>query len=223
VLEVYAAEILLVCHIFSCVSLQGKISFANGVILNAHRYKAMATSVIGPDSNGAIRKMIQNTIDRLQKSSIRTDDLGNRYSRMLRLLWRKPPHSKDVGADPPSQSRTPPPATPVHSITQEGPLLPQQQHQQLQQELQQQPDPELVPRTGSSSDQVWLGGFSWRDLDAVGQFATNNNSVDNVSLLSGSGSGSGGFAAEAEDPFAYLENQGQTWYDFGLSPSNVIF
>jgi hypothetical protein len=72
-----------------------------------------------------------------------------------------------------------------------------------------------------ANDQVLLGAFSWRDLDAVGQFATNNNSVDGMSVLSGSGGG--GFGPEVEDPFAYLENQGQMWFDFGVSPNNVIF
>lgn len=170
--------------------------------------KAMATSVIGPDSNGAIRRMIQNTIDRLQKSSIRSDDLGNRYSRMLRLLWRKPPHSKDGGQEPPSrQSKTPPPTEPAQ--TQQGLPAQQPQHERT------------MSTSVTGGDQVLLGAFSWRDLDAVGQFATNNNSVDGMSVLSGSGGG--GFGAEVEDPFAYLENQGQMWFDFGLSPNNVIF
>lgn len=167
----------------------------------------MATqSVTGPDSNGAIRRMIQNTIDRLQKSSIRTDDLGSRYARMLRLLWRKPPHSKDAAQDPPSrQSRTPPPIA-EQTQSDDRPLPPP---------LQQSERTMSIP----GGDQVSLGAFSWRDLDAVGQYASTN--LDGMSVLSGSGSALG---TEVEDPFGgYLENQGQTWFDFGLSPNNVIF
>jgi hypothetical protein len=69
-----------------------------------------------------------------------------------------------------------------------------------------------------------LGAFSWRDLDAVGQFATNNNNMDGMSVLSGNSGGGLGFG-EVEDPFAYFkaENQGALWLDFGLSPGELIF
>src|SRR5215469_2679093 len=87
--------------------------------------QAMATSVTGPDSNGAIRRMIHNTIERLQRSSIHTDHLGNRYSRMLRLLWGRTSHSKEGGEgnvpdgiSPSRQSRTPPPSTATTAIDQ---------------------------------------------------------------------------------------------------------
>lgn len=77
---------------------------------------------------------------------------------------------------------------------------------------------------GQSSEQVLLGAFSWRDLDAVGQFAANNNNMDGMSVLSGN---SGQFkVGEVEDPFVYFsaENQGGAiWLDLGLSPSDVIF
>lgn len=202
----------------------------------------MATSVTGPDSNGTIRRMIQSTIDRLQRSSIRPDDLGNRYSRMLRLLWRKIPHSKegssngqDGGHSPSRDSKTPPPSTALATNDQPvslsapsssqpgvvvtgvaGPLPPQQGQTER---------PVLTANMGrgQGNDQVLLGAFSWRDLDAVGQFATNNNSVDGLSVLSGN---SGQFGVgEGEDPFAYLsaENQNAMWFDLGLSPGNVIF
>lgn len=77
-----------------------------------------------------------------------------------------------------------------------------------------------MPPATPEGDQVLLGAFSWRDLDAVGQFVTNNNGVDSISVLSGS---VGGFGLEAEDPFAYLENQGQMWFDFGSPPNNAMF
>jgi hypothetical protein len=76
---------------------------------------------------------------------------------------------------------------------------------------------------GQGSEQVLLGNFSWRDLDAVGQFATNNNNMDGMSALCGN---SGQFKiGEVEDPFVYFstENSGPVWLDLQVSPGDVIF
>ena len=76
---------------------------------------------------------------------------------------------------------------------------------------------------GQVGDQVSLGTFSWRDLDAVGQFATNNNNIDGLSVLSGN---SGQFGiGEVEDPFAIFkaENPSAMWLDFALTPGDLIF
>ncbi len=54
-------------------------------------YKARSTGVMGGDSRGTVKQMITDTIDRLQKASACSNDVGDRYSRLIKLLWRKPP------------------------------------------------------------------------------------------------------------------------------------
>lgn len=64
-------------------------------------YKARSTGVMGGDTRGSIKRMITDTIDRLQKASACANDVGDRYSRLIRLLWRKPPGRLSIaeGAD----------------------------------------------------------------------------------------------------------------------------
>ena len=38
-----------------------------------------------------VRRMINQTIERLQKASVGANHMGSRYSRLLQLLWRKHP------------------------------------------------------------------------------------------------------------------------------------
>jgi hypothetical protein len=58
-------------------------------------YRARCTGVISNDEDRAIRAMINETITRLQRSSVGANigiqHPGSRYSQLLRLLWAKAP------------------------------------------------------------------------------------------------------------------------------------
>ncbi|KAM5451421.1 hypothetical protein McanMca71_003880 [Microsporum canis] len=57
-------------------------------------YKARSFGVINQAEEITIRKMIDETIDRLRRASASPDDVGYRYARLLELLWKpKSSHS----------------------------------------------------------------------------------------------------------------------------------
>ena len=103
----------------------------------------------GGDTRGSIKRMIIDTIDRLQKASACSNDVGDRYSRLIRLLWRKPPGRLSIaeGAD----------------ITRPGTASGRQSVSINEQGEQ------IVPEPGG------IGSFSWLDLGAIGDFAVTNN------------------------------------------------
>ncbi|KAK5163189.1 hypothetical protein LTR04_002691 [Oleoguttula sp. CCFEE 6159] len=126
-------------------------------------YKARATGVMGADNRGGVLRMINDTIDRLQKASACPNDLGDRYSRLIRLLWRKPPSGPGV----PENNTTQPVASNTHNSSLSSD---RSEHQQMIYDAFNNP--------------TSINAFSWLDLEAVGDFATNNNSISG-SLLDG--------------------------------------
>lgn len=169
-----------------------------------------------------VRRMINQTIDRLQKASNGPGHMGSRYARLLQMLWRKAPKSS---ASTQKQNRQPTsiserlaaqqaqsqyPASSVSPISGYHPPPPQQMQQQYSPQPSSLashhqlgiPSPELTyppqPQANGSA------AFSWLDLGATWNFATQNNS--------GSNSGSLG---EMD-----LEDDHVMW-DTGLSPFNM--
>ncbi|RFU30390.1 hypothetical protein B7463_g5935, partial [Scytalidium lignicola] len=58
-------------------------------------YKARSTTTMTDDERTGVQRMIYLTIERLQKASTGMNHMGSRYARLLQLLWRKTPkHSK---------------------------------------------------------------------------------------------------------------------------------
>ncbi len=162
-------------------------------------YKARSTGVMAGDSRGTVRRMVTDTIDRLQKASACPNDVGDRYSRLIRLLWRKPParHSVAEGAEMP------------HPTTAQ-PRVPVQRHDLNDQQEQMMFDPAPI------------NSFSWLDLEAVGDFAITNNE----SIGSGSYDGLDRYDDSSGDGFAGFDQnmllpQQFSWN--GMSPSGVIF
>jgi hypothetical protein len=115
-----------------------------------------------------VRHMINQTIERLQKASMGANHMGSRYARLLQLLWRKPPkHNNHRGSHRPSidaRLKPPNPNDPPSSSSSSAP------------QNQQPFDPSSgfgnmgqmgVPPGGGS-------GFSWLDLGATWNFATQN-------------------------------------------------
>lgn len=165
-------------------------------------YKARSTGVMGGDTRGSVKRLISDTMDNLQKSSACANDVGDRYSRLIRLLWRKAPGHRGSIADPSDITR---PATAQNG----GPPG------------QERPGEANPMDTAPPS----INQFSWLDLNAVGDFAVeNNNSVagstgmmDNLDRFEDSSAD--GFSQF--DPSLMVSPQQFAWN--GMSPSGIIF
>jgi hypothetical protein len=165
-------------------------------------YKARSTGVMGGDTRGSVKRLISDTMDMLQKSSACANDVGDRYSRLIRLLWRKAPGHRGSIADPSEITR---PGTAQNG----GPSA--------QDRAGETNAMEIVPPS--------INQFSWLDLSAVGDFAVeNNNSIagstgmmDNLDRLEDSSAD--GFSQF--DPSLMVSPQQFAWN--GMSPSGIIF
>lgn len=107
--------------------------------------------------------MIQQTIERLEKASVGANGMGSRYARLLQLLWRKAP----------KRNRDPQPSDGKYNIN--------PAHTQYDQTGGFTPI-HLNGVNGSSQfqtqpRQAGTGTFSWLDLGATWNFATQNNST----------------------------------------------
>ena len=162
-------------------------------------YKARSTGVMAGDSRGTTKRMIMDTIDRLQKASACSNDVGDRYSRLIRLLWRRPPGRGSIAEGAENITR-PGTTQPRMSISGAGPA--EQQDQQMMYE----PPP--------------INSFSWLDLPAVGDFAITNNES-----IAGSFDNLDRYEDSSTDGFAGFDQsmmmQQFSWN--GMSPSGVIF
>jgi hypothetical protein len=162
-------------------------------------YKARSTGVMGGDTRGSIKRLIMDTVDKLQSASACPNDVGDRYSRLVRLLWRKPPGRASIaeGAGEITRPTTaqPMPPTGAHNPS-DQPMYEQQIHQ---------------PPS--------INTFSWLDLPAVGEFATQNNSI------SGSLDGFDRFDESSADGFGGFEQNlvmpQFAWTD--QAPNGIIF
>jgi hypothetical protein len=103
-----------------------------------------------PTEKGGVRRMINETIDRLERAGVNRNHMGSRYSRLLHLLWRKVPSKHDETSN--GQVRD--------DIGRAKPV-----------------EDNPVPQAFETSPLANHGAFSWLDLEAVGNFATRNNSV----------------------------------------------
>jgi hypothetical protein len=157
-------------------------------------YKARSTTTMTDEERVGVKRMIHQTIERLQKASMGNNHMGSRYARLLQLLWRKAPkridpreahrQSIDTRMLPPHQNQGDPNNLPAN-------FDPNQNQQFMgmgQGQMGEMPAP-AVP-----------GTFSWLDLGATWNFATQNNS--------GSMSGSSG---EMDD----------VSFDMGVSPFDM--
>ncbi|OIW22741.1 hypothetical protein CONLIGDRAFT_694561 [Coniochaeta ligniaria NRRL 30616] len=154
-------------------------------------FKARLAGALGREASGSVRRTIHVTIDRLQRSSVSPDSIGNRYARSLYLLWRKTPQSAA-----------------------------QRQQNDAGQTLasgQPAPDPAMGggEQSGGGTRGPDLSGFSWRDLDALGQFIANDMSVTDSMLASPS------FNSDQTAPG--LDPGTNEWYDLLWSGTDVVF
>lgn len=118
-------------------------------------FKAWLAGAISNDGISGVRRAILGTINQLQKTSRSTQSIGHRYARSLRLLWRKRSgkrsHKSGHGSEPVHQTAEP---TNISNMTQHN------------------TDSNMM---GVELDA--LNGFSWRDLDSLGQYISNEASI----------------------------------------------
>ena len=100
--------------------------------------------------------MVQETVNRLERSGIGSQHPGSRYSQLLRLLWDKVERKdrKGVGNSIATLSNPYRPGSVAGSASQ--------------------------PAQDSPAVTEMMGDFSWTDLDAIGNFAVNGNGGANV-------------------------------------------
>ncbi|RKF61706.1 putative zn2 cys6 dna-binding protein [Erysiphe neolycopersici] len=149
-------------------------------------YKARITTTMTDEERQSIRTMIQNTIERLQKISNGSNHMGSRYARLLQLLWRKVSKRNVIDFNNTSASNSSimsdtipyqiratldPAEFPIHPTHQSTKLANFQSSNfaSLENGL-------LMNGYNSySSEGLIPNGFSWLDLGATCNFATQNN------------------------------------------------
>ncbi|KUJ12183.1 uncharacterized protein LY89DRAFT_688641 [Mollisia scopiformis] len=143
-------------------------------------YKARSTTTMTEEERTGVRHLINQTIERLQRASVGANHMGSRYARLLQLLWRKAP----------KRSGAPPHATIDSRLTNNtsAPSEPQQTFDQVTYPMQ------------SQNFNGGGGGFSWLDLGATWNFATQNNG-GNTNSSSGSAGDVGDGLADGVSPF----------------------
>ncbi|KAM4064424.1 fungal zn(2)-Cys(6) binuclear cluster domain-containing protein [Hirsutella rhossiliensis] len=118
-------------------------------------FKARLAGAISGEGDGGVRRAIQGTITQLQKTSNNPHSLGRRYATSLRLLWRKSPSKHSAKASSRTESAREPP-TPAQGAPSR---------------------PEAMPAGEKAMEMDPLNGFSWRDLDSLGQYIVNSSAL----------------------------------------------
>lgn len=143
-----------------------------------------------------VLRSIKVTIDRLQRSATGPNSPGRRYARLLYLLWRKSPdpNERQQESNRGSHAEAPSAAERANS-------------EQNFTRTSDTSGPELDP----------FAGFSWRDLEAVGHFITNDTSTTDGLVFHSPGFESErmGIPGEAEGTV--------NWYDALCSGNNFTF
>lgn len=134
----------------------------------SNKVQARSTTAMSSKERSSIRDMINQTIDRLQETSIDAKHMGSRYSRLLQLLWRKAPQKNDTrdiltqATD--SRFQIPQPAA-------QGADMLQTHATGLFSGM------DMNAGDDTMAQGYGNGTFSWLDLGAAWTFATQNNST----------------------------------------------
>ena len=121
-------------------------------------YRARTVGIMSPDEEVSVRRMIQQTVTKLEQASVSDSHPGRRYSQLLKLLWEKTDrkgrakeHRSMVSLENPYRpGALPTGQTPGTASSISG-------------------------NTESSALGEHMGDFSWTDLDAIGNFALHGN------------------------------------------------
>lgn len=147
-------------------------------------YRARCTGVINSEEDRAIRSLINETVARLQRSSVGSEigiqHPGSRYSQLLKLLWAKAPRK-----DKSSKSSFRHPGTHIASNPVDSNGL---SHPPIVTPSTQQ-SPQNSTGTGESPAMTeMMGDFGWTDLNAVSEFAIGqapSGNADEAALWNG--------------------------------------
>lgn len=147
------------------------------------------------EAGSSTRRTINVTIDKLQKSSVSPNSLGQRYARSLFLLWRKSAErvaAVRLEAATASESRVPI-AAGANSLT-----------------------GQVTCDEGDQSAEIDpLRGFSWRDLDGLGQFIGDSFNYVDMTLTTP--------LSESDQGAAELDTITDVWQDIMWSGNDIIF
>ncbi|KAG5972934.1 hypothetical protein E4U55_000691 [Claviceps digitariae] len=132
-------------------------------------FKARLAGAISNEGDRGVQRAIHGTITQLQKTSNNPQSLGRRYATSLRLLWRKTT-AKHASMNAAAAAAT------RSELTTEPPLP------QPALDPHERQDRAALPSTSAKSAMEMdpLSGFSWRDLDSLGQFIVNNTSMNSM-------------------------------------------
>ena len=134
-------------------------------------YKARSTGIMGASDRSAVRDLIPKTMENLQRSSACPNDVGDRYAKLIRLLWSRRPARGSI-AMPADVSRANAAAAAAAAAASAAEQAPAPPHHPTT--TTQFPNPmEAAPPS--------INTFSWLDLGAVGDFA-----IENTGSLTGS-------------------------------------
>ena len=129
-------------------------SIYSGVFL----YRARCVGVLAADEEQSVRAMVQETVNRLERSGNSSQHPGSRYSQLLKLLWDKVERKDRKNASNSTATLTNPyrpgsvgnlTSNSNSSLTQDSPAVTEM-----------------------------MGDFSWTDLDAIGNFAVNGSGAN---------------------------------------------
>ena len=124
-------------------------------------YRARTVGVMSPEEDTSVRRLVSQTVQKLEQASVGDTHPGYRYSQLLKLLWDK--------VDKRSRKNEGSLATIVDPYR-PGSLTSQQQTGQTPSAAS-----GGLPDLASPSSTEKMGDFSWTDLDAIGNFAVNGN------------------------------------------------
>lgn len=123
-------------------------------------YRARTVGVMSPEEDASVRRLVSQTVQKLEQASVGDSHPGYRYSQLLKLLWDKVERKrKDRGSF----------ATIVDPYR-PGSLTSSQQAGHTPGSAS-----GVLPDFASPASTEKMGDFSWTDLDAIGNFAVNGN------------------------------------------------
>nr|POF22160.1 hypothetical protein CFP56_36245 [Quercus suber] len=126
-------------------------------------YRAQSVGVLAADEEHSVRQMVTESVSRLARSGIGSQHPGNRYARLVKLLWDKVDRQERTDAGNTASLNNP--YRPVSMSARDGACTPE-------------PAPPQAPPITTTEVP---GDFSWTDLDAIGNFAVNGGAGINPS------------------------------------------
>lgn len=158
-------------------------------------YQARVSGALIGEAGSSTRRTINITIEKLQKSSVSPNSLGQRYARSLFLLWRKT--AERVAAVRLESGVVPENGPPTVSGTNN-------------------PTSQVACEDGNQSAELDpLRGFSWRDLDGLGQFIGDSFNYVDMTLTTP--------LSESDQGTAELDAVTDVWQDIIWSGNDMIF